>query len=383
MRICYFGTYSDQEGYPMNRVLLAGLRATGAEVIPCHVRVWADAADKMAGVGGGGLGIARALRLFWAWARLTVRFARLPDYDVMVVGYLGHLDVFLARFLGFFRPRPLVLNALISLHDTVVLDRGLVHPDSRVAALLRWLDRTAFTLADLVLIDTEAHGRHLARTYGVPEEKWLRVFVGADPEGVPESPPPPPSGPSVQVLYFGTYIALHGVPAILDAAERLAARDDIRFVMLGRGQELETMRARARGLGNVVFRDRWVSRAELIGAIGESQICLGVFGTGDKAARVIPCKVFDALAMARPVITADTPAMAELLTDGRDALLVPPGDGAALAKAVEALADGPELRARVAAAGHDTFRTRCTAEAIGAALLTRLETLGKKTPTPA
>ncbi len=51
---------------------------------------------------------------------------------------------------------------------------------------------------------------------------------------------------------------------------------------------------------------------------------------GTKAARVIPNKVFQALACARPVITADTPAARELLTDDVDALLVPPGDPEAL-----------------------------------------------------
>ena len=65
---------------------------------------------------------------------------------------------------------------------------------------------------------------------------------------------------------------------------------------------------------------------------------LGIFGTGAKAARVIPNKAFQAIACATPLITADTPAARELLTDGHDALLVPPGDPEALAAAVRRLA---------------------------------------------
>jgi len=370
VRICYFGTYSDQEGYPMNRVLITGLAEAGAEVIPCHVRVWDDAADKMAGLGVV-RGLGRALRLAWAWARLAVRFARLPDYDVLIVGYVGHLDVLPARFLTSFRPRPVVLNALVSLYDTAVVDRALVPPRSLRARLLKWLDRTAFRLADRVLIDTDCHGRHLTAAYGLAPGRLISVPVGADPTALPENPPAPPSEGPLTVLWFGTYIALHGVPTILAAARALAGRDDIRFEMLGRGQELAAMRAAGTG-PNVHFDPRWVDRPELLAAIAASHVCLGVFGTGEKAGRVIPCKVYDALAMGRPVVTADTPAARELLTDGRDAVLVPPGDGAALAEALAALADDPDRRAVLGAAGHATYRARCTPAAIGRGLLAAL-----------
>lgn len=358
----------------MNRVLTAGLEKAGVTVIPCHVRVWADAADKMAGVGGG-VGIGRALRLFVAWVRLSIRFFRMPDYDVLVVGYVGHLDIFLARALSVFRRRPVVLNALISLYDTVVVDRRLVPPRSMTARLLAWIDRTAFALADRVLIDTHTHGEHLGKAYGVPAAKRIRVLVGADPTGLPESPPAAPDGGPVTVLYFGTYIALHGVPTILDAAERLSGRDDIRFVMLGRGQELEAAKTRAHGLANVRFDARWVGRSELLAAIADSHICLGVFGRGGKAGRVIPCKVFDALAMARPVITADTPAARELLTDGNDAVLVPQADGKALAAAIATLAKNAKRREALAQAGRKTFTDRCDTAPIGQALMEALSPL--------
>jgi glycosyltransferase involved in cell wall biosynthesis len=383
MRICYFGTYSDQEGYPMNRVLLRGLEAAGATVIPCHVRVWADAADKMAGLGVAGA-VGRSLRVAAAWVRLAAKFAALPDYDVLIVGYVGHADVLLARALGAFRGRPVVLNGLISLHDTVVTDRGLVAPGTLRARLLKWLDRTAFGVADRVLMDTDAHGRHVAATCGAPPERFWRVWVGADPTALPERPPPEPvperKGGPVSVLYFGTYIALHGVDTILEAARLLKDREDLRFTLLGRGQGLKAARARAADLPNVAFDPRWVERKELLAAVAASHVCLGVFGTGGKAARVIPCKVYDALAMGRPVVTADTPAARELLSDGRDALLVPAGDPAALAAAVAALADDPARRRVVGEAGRATWEAHCTPRAIGADLLARLAELAPARP---
>ena len=58
---------------------------------------------------------------------------------------------------------------------------------------------------------------------------------------------------------------------------------------------------------------------------------------------MIPNKAFQALACGAPLVTADTPAVRELLSDGESALLVPPGDPAALAAALRRLASDPAL----------------------------------------
>jgi len=93
---------------------------------------------------------------------------------------------------------------------------------------------------------------------------------------------------------------------------------------------------------------------------------LGVFGTGAKTARVIPNKVFQALACARPLVTADTPAVRELLAHERDALLVPAGDPGALAAAVRRLAGDPSLRRRLGAAGRATYEEHAAESVLGA-----------------
>ena len=65
-------------------------------------------------------------------------------------------------------------------------------------------------------------------------------------------------------------------------------------------------------------------------------------------------------------MTADTPAVRELLTDGESALLVPAGDARALAEAVRRLAGDPELAGRLSAGGRARYRERASEDVLGA-----------------
>jgi glycosyltransferase involved in cell wall biosynthesis len=295
-------------------------------------------------------------------------YFRAGSYDLMVVGYLGHHDIFLARCLNHFRAKPIVLVAFNSLYETVVLDRKLFSARHPIALILRWLDRASCRLADLVLLDTQAHIDYFTREFRLPASKFLRVFVGS---GL-SFPVPVPSGPAperaaVEVLFVGTYIPLHGIETIIKAAKILENRHDLQFTLLGQGQlypEIQALAGRMR-LQNLKLIGRWTPTSELVNYIAGADICLGIFGTGEKARRVIPCKVFDALVMAKPLITADTPAARELLTHGYNALLTPPGDERARAGAVLKLIPESTLRNKIARNGRETYLKSCAPPVIG------------------
>ncbi len=83
----------------------------------------------------------------------------------------------------------------------------------------------------------------------------------------------------------------------------------------------------------------WVEYPDLLDHIAAADVCLGIFGTSEKAASVIPNKVFQALSAGKPVITRDSPAIRELLAEAPYAVqLVPANDPSALAAAVMRLA---------------------------------------------
>jgi glycosyltransferase involved in cell wall biosynthesis len=105
--------------------------------------------------------------------------------------------------------------------------------------------------------------------------------------------------------------------------------------MIGRGQDHDEAVAKAAGAPNVAWRD-WVPAAELPAVVADHDVCLGIFGTGPKALRVVPNKVYQGAAAGCAVVTSDTPPQRRAFGDA--AVYVPPGDARALADAVRRLA---------------------------------------------
>jgi glycosyltransferase involved in cell wall biosynthesis len=180
----------------------------------------------------------------------------------------------------------------------------------------------------------------------------------------------------VQVLSYATFLPLHGIETTLHAAALL--RDaPIRLRLIGGGPLLPAMRALAQmlQLDNVVFEPP-VSPGALGAAIAAADICLGGhFGTGDKAARVIPGKIYQMLAVGRPVIAADARGNRELLRHGESAWLIPPTDPVALAAAIRELAADAGLRRHLAAGGHAAYTAQASEAVIGRRLRARVEQL--------
>jgi glycosyltransferase involved in cell wall biosynthesis len=161
------------------------------------------------------------------------------------------------------------------------------------------------------------------------------------------------------VLFVGKLIPLHGLETILEAA-RLAPEVPLRII--GSGQLDDAMEGHPPNVEWI----RWVTYEDLPREYWGAGCALGIFGTSDKAQRVIPNKAYQALACGTPLITADTRGARELLTDGENALLVPPGDAAALAEAMRLVVGDPERAKKLGAAGRQVYEERASEDVLGA-----------------
>jgi glycosyltransferase involved in cell wall biosynthesis len=338
MRVAYFGTW--ERGYPRNEQVISSLRHVGVDVDLVHADVWTT--EHKFGVGLGALP-------HLVVAELRLSRARVPAaVDALVVGYPGHLDLWPARR----HAKPIVFNAMVLLHDTLVEDRRRFREGSLRARALREIDVRALRAADVVVADTHANAGFMAAWAGIDEPEVC--YVGAEERLFQATWR---RREDFHALFVGKLIPLHGLDVILEAARLLP---DVRFRVVGSGQLAHLLRDRP---SNVEHLD-WVDYERLPEEYATAGCALGVFGSSLKAGRVIPNKAFQALAVGTPLITADTDASRELLADGRDALLVERSPEA-VADAIRRIRDSPELAERLGHEGRATFEREASERVLG------------------
>jgi hypothetical protein len=307
VRALYFGTYD--RGHPRNVNAIAAMRTAGVDVVERQVPV------RHGGVRG-------ALSVFGAETRLSA--PRRRDFDVVIVGYPGHFDVPRARRVA--RNRPLVFDAVLSLENELVEVRNRYRPRSTAATVLRAVDSRALRLPDLVVCGTRAEADYLE---SLGAKRTEAIFLGSNEDVFCETWAP-------AYPFSALYIADASHELVEDAA-RMVPELPVRIV------DAPEIPLDERGL-----------------AFGHAGIVLGSFGYS----RAIPSPVFDGLATGAPVVTADTAAVRELLDDN-SAVLVPPGDAAALAAALRDLSGDEERRTRIAARGREVYEERASRRVLG------------------
>lgn len=302
-----------------------------------------------------------------ASAQMAASAARLlatQPFDLVFVGFYGYL------ILEAIRPLvrvPLLFDAFVSNYDTLVLDRATIAENSLQSRVALWIDRSATARADHVLVDTPAHVDYFADEIGVARARMSAVPVGCNEEIFAPRPSAPHDG--TRVLYYCTYMPLHGVDVVLHAASYLAALP-VQFRIVGDGSLRPAMTALAEDLrlANVCFLEP-LTAAAIASELAECDVCLGGhFGPSDKAQRTVPGKVYQMLCAERAVVAVDSPANRWLLENGISALLVPPQNPAELALAILRLHGDAALRQAFASGGRSAFVARASEAVITAQL---------------
>jgi len=166
-------------------------------------------------------------------------------------------------------------------------------------------------------------------------------------------------GGGFQVLFVGRLVERKGVKNLIDAVRRMPAELRARLVVIGDGPERQALETRAKdsGLGD---------RVEILGRVSDEELRAGyarsdvlvlpsiLDARGDTEG--LGVVLLEAMSYGIPVVASDIGGITDIVEHDTSGLLVPPGDPAALAQALERLARDPALASRLGSAGEQRVR---------------------------
>jgi glycosyltransferase involved in cell wall biosynthesis len=251
------------------------------------------------------------------------------------------------------------ISSVVSGEMPALLGKPALTPTARKLARLDRQDRRVWQRAAAYVTLTSALADELAGRFGPRDQ----VFVVPDGAVVGSGPSAPGSRgeahgargaadpPEPVAGYAGHLYPWKGVDVFVRA---LAASPGIRGLIVG-GHPAEADLGRVQRL---VKELNLTTRVEITGLIRPADVAprlaaatmlvLPNTASAISLRYTSPLKLFEYLAMGRPIIASDLPAIREILTDGETGLLVPPGDPDALAAAMRRVAGDQALAARLA-----------------------------------
>lgn len=354
--------------------MIEGLKRSGVEVIICHEPLSRSTEERIGLTRGGWKRLHFLFHALKVYLRLLFQYFSVGNYDVMVIGYPGLFDAFLARLLSFLRGKPLVWDVFMSVY-LVALERKLDQDSPFTVNMLRRIEKSALRQPDLLIQDTTSYVEWLSSTYGVLAEKFRLVPTGADDRVFFPQKVEVVTTNDFVVLYYGTYIPNHGVQVIIKAAHILEKDPPIRFMFIGQGpdQPLAEQLAKELHLSNIIFVD-WLEKSELTQYIARANLCLGAFGDTPQSLMTVQNKIFECLAMRKTVVTGVSVATQEaFLNDIHLAMCERTPES--LAATIRQLRNNPEHCQQLADAGWKLFHEHYDLQHIGLKFSTILQEL--------
>jgi glycosyltransferase involved in cell wall biosynthesis len=239
---------------------------------------------------------------------------------------------------------------------------GLGHAFTTAPALItrvtEWLYRTALARASRVYFQN-GEDRDLFTTRRLVDRERTRLIAGSgvDLARFPLSPLPHQSGSTVNFLMIGRLLREKGVHEFVEAATRLKMENPaVRFRLVGGVDgrnpsslgldEVESLRrsSAVEWVGDVLDVRPHVSWADVV--------VLPSYREG------LPRSLLEGGAMGRALVASDVPGCREVVRDGENGYLVPPGNAEALAKAMRRLAAKPTMIDRFGHSARETIEGR-------------------------
>ncbi|GGF51262.1 colanic acid biosynthesis glycosyltransferase WcaL [Aliidongia dinghuensis] len=287
------------------------------------------------------------------WGQALVLAAELPDATDLLYAHFLHTPASVARYAA----RLAGCQWAVSAHAKDIWTT----PD--------WEKREK--LADCAWATTcTAVGRDHLAALSPPGKPVLLGYHGLDFRRLPAAPDGAGAGDArnggdpdrpVRLLSVGRAVAKKGYPDLLAALARLPAELHWRFTHIGGGKDAAALKAEATALG-LADRIEWrgaAAQETVLAAYRSADLFVlasRIAADGDRDG--LPNVLMEAQSQRLACLATEVAAIPELIETERTGLLVPPGDPAALAAALDRLIRHPALRERLAAAGHARVRER-------------------------
>jgi colanic acid biosynthesis glycosyl transferase WcaI len=273
-----------------------------------------------------------------------IRGLNLPRPDVIIATSPQLLVGLAGWWLAFCREIPFVFEVR-DLWPESLLAVGVGHEDSLLHRTLGGLARFLYSKSSHIVVVTPAFKERLIEDWNIPARKISVVENGVETDVFA-----PLEEPVVRKLreelkakdrfiasYIGTLGNAHGLETLLDAASKLQAdNSNVLFVLVGEGAEKQHIResAQSRGLRNVQFLDQQ-PREKIPALIGASDACLVLLKKTEVFRTVIPTKMLESMACARPVILGVDGQARSILEQAGAGISIEPENSDALVAAIQ------------------------------------------------
>ena len=266
---------------------------------------------------------------------------------------------------------------------------------SETSTLHRALGKIAgflYRRSDHIVVVTRAFEEFLVERWNVPRQKISVVENGVETSLF--APSNSDTGLRSQldaegkfvVCYIGTMGMAHGLETLVDAADQLRlTAPDVVFLLVGEGADKERIIAmsKERGLDNLRVLDQQ-PRETIPGYISASDACLVLLRKTDLFKTVIPTKMLEFMACARPLVLGVDGQAREIMENAQAGIFIEPGNANALVEAVNRLRADTRLRETLGNNGRRHILEHFSREQTAATYIAVLEQLlGKKRPAEA
>lgn len=242
--------------------------------------------------------------------------------------------------------RPFVLEVRDLWPDSIV---QLLPLRSRLLTrFLEMIEKLLYRTADGIVVNSRAFIDHIA-TFGIPKRRISLVYNGIDPAlfhvGDRDVELLREHGLEGRFLvaYIGTLGMAHGLTTVLEAAERVRDLEDVLFLLIGDGADRSRLEEELaeRGLTNVRLLGLR-PRAEIPRWIATIDVSLVLLRDLPVLETVVPSKIFETLAEARPVILAARGEIRRMVEEAKAGFVIDPESPSQLADAVRLVRANPD-----------------------------------------